>query len=594
MVGFVEIVFPPPIPGRVRHVFGGPPMLEQMRKSSQSLLIYVLFGIVIAVFIINFGPQSRGGSCESSLANDHFAAKVAGQTVSTNDFRYGFMVAGGAQYPAQIAKQQHLKETVMDKLIERALLANEAERLGYSVNDDQVQDEIADSKLIGLGYPRTVTRMQKNGVFNYDAFKTFVQFELGLTPKSFIEEQRKELLAARVRDLLRAGVTVSPDEVKADFLRKNQQVNLEYVRFSSRGVEDSIAPTSAEIAAYAAKNGAALQATYDERKFLYEKVPKELRLQQILLKLPDGATADVEKATFKKAEAIAARVKKGEVFADVAKESTEDAAVKARGGDLGWRGRGATNIPGDDEKKLFDAHPGEIVGPLKGSGGVYLTRVVDSREGNIPFDKVKPELAEEKLRAERAGAEAKSRADAALTLAKADPTKTLKDLYPPPADKKGADKDKGDSADSAEKTDDAGASTAPRAEETGLFSPRGTREGAMIEGIGVSNPLAKAAFALTTAAPFAGPFEVAGSWIVVRLKERKDPDLAEYEKKKVDLLRDAELTKWNQVLTDWTRARCLEAKDAKAIQINRDELRYEDSSEPPPYEPCMGQRQMGG
>ena len=36
-------------------------MLEQMRKSSQSLLIYVLFGIVIAVFIINFGPQSRGG-----------------------------------------------------------------------------------------------------------------------------------------------------------------------------------------------------------------------------------------------------------------------------------------------------------------------------------------------------------------------------------------------------------------------------------------------------------------------------------------------------------------------------------------------------
>src|SRR5262245_55939453 len=40
-------------------------MLEQMRRSSQSLLIYVLFGIVIAVFIINFGPQSTGG-CESA------------------------------------------------------------------------------------------------------------------------------------------------------------------------------------------------------------------------------------------------------------------------------------------------------------------------------------------------------------------------------------------------------------------------------------------------------------------------------------------------------------------------------------------------
>ena len=29
-------------------------MLEQMRQQSRSLLIYVLFGIVIAVFIINF------------------------------------------------------------------------------------------------------------------------------------------------------------------------------------------------------------------------------------------------------------------------------------------------------------------------------------------------------------------------------------------------------------------------------------------------------------------------------------------------------------------------------------------------------------
>ena len=36
-------------------------MLKQMRQQSRSLLIYVLFGIVIAVFIINFGPQSPGG-----------------------------------------------------------------------------------------------------------------------------------------------------------------------------------------------------------------------------------------------------------------------------------------------------------------------------------------------------------------------------------------------------------------------------------------------------------------------------------------------------------------------------------------------------
>ena len=84
-------------------------MLEQMRKSSQSLLIYVLFGIVIAVFIINFGPQSRGNGCDGpAAAGDHYAAKISGDVVSTSDFRYGFLVMGGAQYPSQMAKQQRL------------------------------------------------------------------------------------------------------------------------------------------------------------------------------------------------------------------------------------------------------------------------------------------------------------------------------------------------------------------------------------------------------------------------------------------------------------------------------------------------------
>ena len=51
-------------------------MLEQMRKSSQSLLIYVLFGIVIAVFIINFGPQSQG--CHASRHGQRVSSQRAG------------------------------------------------------------------------------------------------------------------------------------------------------------------------------------------------------------------------------------------------------------------------------------------------------------------------------------------------------------------------------------------------------------------------------------------------------------------------------------------------------------------------------------
>jgi parvulin-like peptidyl-prolyl isomerase len=326
---------------------------------------------------------------------------------------------------------------------------------------------------------------------------------------------------------------------------------------------------------------------YDERKFVYEKVPRELKLRQILVKVPADAKPDVEKAAQARAEALAARIKKGEAFEKVAKEASEDESSKARGGLLGWRGHGAANLPGEPEKQLYAAKAGDVVGPLKGASGFYITKIEGDREGTIPFEKVKLELAEEKVRSEAAGAQAKKRALAAFDKAKAEPGKTLKEIFPAPSQDDDANKEKSH-----------GASSAPRAEETGLFSAQGSREGARVEGIGVSNELAKAAFALTTAAPLAGPFEVAGSWVFVRLKERKDPDLAEFEKKKDELARDAELSKYGEVLSDWTHARCIEARDAKRIQINRDELRYDESGgEAPLYEPCMSagaRRALGG
>ena len=565
-------------------------MLEQMRKASQSLLIYLLFFIVIAVFIINFGPQSRGSSCDQVMkGNDHYAAQVNGETITQNSFRYGFMLAGGAQIPAPMAKRDRLKETVMDKLIEREILAAEADRLGLMVTDDEVEDQIADAKIVGLGSTHTVPRLQKDGKFNYDSFKTFLQFELGVTPKSFVAEQKKEMMALRVRDLMRASVTISTDELKTEFVRKNRQVNLEYLRFSGRRFEPEIALTDAEIADYAAKNDAKLQEAYEQKRFVYEKTPDERRVRQILVKVPQDASAAVDKAAHAKADALSERLKKGAkaggseglTFLELVKTASEDPKTKTRGGDLGWRARGAINLPGPLEDKVWKAKPGAIVGPLRGTDGYVITKIEAAREGNIAYGDAKLELAEEKLREERGKVQAKAAADAALAKLKEDPTKTIKDLFPAPSDSQEADATPDPTA-------------APHVEETGLFSLRATREGVVVEGIGVSSPLAQAAFALTAEKPLTGPFDVNGTVVIARLKERKDPDLAEFEKHRIELAREAELSKWERVLTDWMQARCVEAKEAKRINVNTDVLRYEDSSEPPPYEPCVPHRQFGG
>ena len=68
-----------------------------------------------------------------------------------------------------------------------------------------------------------------------------------------------------------------------------------------------------------------------------------------------------------------------------------------------WAGgqRGGTNLQGDAEDKLFAAKEGEIVGPLKGADGYIITKVEGAREGHVPFDKAKRELAKRPCGASR-------------------------------------------------------------------------------------------------------------------------------------------------------------------------------------------------
>ena len=100
------------------------------------------------------------------------------------------------------------KRWCMDKLIERELLATMADKLGFVVSDDEVDDQIGDGTIMRLGGAAvSVPSLQKDGRFNYEAFKTFVRMNLQQTPNAFVEEQKKEMLASRVRNLVRSSVT---------------------------------------------------------------------------------------------------------------------------------------------------------------------------------------------------------------------------------------------------------------------------------------------------------------------------------------------------------------------------------------------------
>ena len=132
---------------------------------------------------------------------------------------------------------------------------------------------------------------------------------------------------------------------------------------------------------------------------------EQVRARHILLQVNDKRT---EAQAMSQAQALLARLKKGEDFGKLAGEASEDPGSKTRGGDLGFFGRG--RMIKEFEEAAFAAQPGAIVGPVKTSFGVHIIRVEEKKPGGqLAFEQAKPQILN-RLRSERAQAATEAKA----------------------------------------------------------------------------------------------------------------------------------------------------------------------------------------
>ena len=249
-------------------------MLETLRKSSRSLVIYLIFGILIVVFIISFGPQSvgrrsgiRGASGCASEAPA--AASVKGQNISENSWRYGILASGRGSANGERARRAQIRERVLDMLIVRELLAQKAEDMGFRISDAEVRDRLTSGEVYILGMKQDGTRLyfmrgegDEKPRFMAKGLDAFAK-NLGLpSVDKFIDEQRRELLAEKLRDLIAASVRVSPEEVQQRYILDSTKVSLEYVPFSVAQLKQSLEVTPADVDAYLKAHEADLKALY--------------------------------------------------------------------------------------------------------------------------------------------------------------------------------------------------------------------------------------------------------------------------------------------------------------------------------------------
>ena len=136
---------------------------------------------------------------------------------------------------------------------------------------------------------------------------------------------------------------------------------------------------------------AALQDYYDKNKDSFG-IPASVRLSQIQLRVPEGASEEETVAVRARAEAALARLNAGEPFAEVAADLTENPRTKGTNGDLGfvWR-KGSEWL----EHALQGLAVGQHTGVLESPVGYDILMLTEEREAIItPFDEVRDRVAE--------------------------------------------------------------------------------------------------------------------------------------------------------------------------------------------------------
>ncbi len=494
-------------------------MLKVLRDNLKYLswILWVVILVFIAFVFVDFGGGLSQGNAPRSIA-----ATVGDQEISRKEFEREYRAleqryrqAFGGQWNAQMADRLQLPVQALEQLVNRRLLAEEADRRGLEVGDQDVQRAIL--AMDGL--------KDSSGAFvGEEAYQQALR-GIGLTPKEFEEQLREELAINRLRSMLAASVAVSDAEVERTWRDANENASIRYLLAPTARFQGEAAPSPAELEAYfgahadefrlpdqrsvdyllvdaaALRAGMAieradLERDYAERRNEFE-VPEQVQARHVLVKIDESRSA--EEAAQRIAEAKA-KLDRGEPFEKVATAYSDDPGSKDRGGDLGLFGRGAM-VPAFEEA-AFAARQGQVVGPIETSFGLHLIETLAHQPARVrPFEEVESEI-RARLASERGQAAAATRA---------------KEL----AARIATEKPQGE----------AGWKAMADGTTVLFLSTPAFGEGDPVPGVGRSADFAAAAFALAPGAASA-PVEVPRGWALLRLREEKPahtPILAEVE-----------------------------------------------------------------
>lgn len=370
-------------------------MMQQIRDSLNGPVIIGVLLLIIGVPFAFSGIQGYFQSDANPAIAEIGDTKItAEQLKRAFDQRYRqLQQLLGENFRADQINSQRMRESVLQDLVQGALLRQQAKSSGYRAGDVALR-----------GYLTSVPAFQENGKFSSQRYKELLA-QNSYTTDSFEAQQRDSLIVEQLRDVVLGSTVVTADDAKLALRLSKQERDFQYLQFEPAKYLTGIVVTPEQIAARYEEKKANLQAperiklayvelaqsklakaaapSADVLKTLYEaekgsrfSTPETRKASHILVNF--GADKD---AARKKADELSAKLKSGVDFAELAKTSSDDPGSKDKGGDLGVIKRGDGLLPPKFETALYAlGKAGEISEPVETEFGFHLIKLTEMNE----------------------------------------------------------------------------------------------------------------------------------------------------------------------------------------------------------------------
>ncbi|MBT8766649.1 SurA N-terminal domain-containing protein [Metapseudomonas boanensis] len=377
-------------------------MLQNIRDNSQGWIAKTIIGVIIVLLAL-----TGFDAIFNATSNRQNAAEVNGEEISLDQLseavnlqRRQLQQQLGKDFDASLLDEKLLREAALKGLIERKLLLQGAQSADFAFSQSAVDQLIlqtpefqVDGKFNADRFDQVIRQMNYNRLQFREMLEQEMligQLRAGMAGSGFVTDAEVEAFARlekQTRDFATltlkadpAMVKVSDEELKAyydghvDQFMSPEQVVIEYVELKKDSFFDQVEAKEED-----------LQAQYQKE---ISNLAEQRQAAHILVEVNDKLNDEQAKA---KIEQIKQRLDKGEDFAALAKEFSDDPGSASNGGDLGFAGPGVYEAP--FEESLYSLKQGDVSAPVRTQYGWHLIKLLGVQAPEIPtFASLKDKL----------------------------------------------------------------------------------------------------------------------------------------------------------------------------------------------------------